>query len=452
MTSSPANPRAFNQRRMAVALWREYLEAPGFHQFDRWLAGTMKRHRQFGKRDRRAYSEVLFAAMRFGYLAAFVLWSAEQAGDWRARRERFHALVGDARALKRLWQSVDGEQFLDLVAWRYRQTPEAQWPLGELPLDAQHQSQCDALLAHMAADDDLGWRLLWHGIPLQYQEPLEARAEVSGWSPAEREAWLAQQATRPPLWLRLNHPDSREQVLAELGQVFSVEEAGEAIAVRGERGIFELDCYKSGAIEVQDLGSQLLAARVAAAPGDLVWDACAGGGGKALAIAARMQNRGAVVASDIRSDKLQETRRRAARAQFFNIRTLPWEGEQPLRLPAEAARRSGFDWVLVDAPCSSTGTWRRNPDARFRALGDDLESLTALQLRLLTLASASVRPGGHLIYGTCSWQVAENEDVVRRFLDGREGWTLQEQVLTGAPEQDADTLFVAVLARAAAPA
>jgi len=117
--------------------------------------------------------------------------------------------------------------------------------------------------------------------------------------------------------------------------------------------------------------------------------------------------------------------------------------------------------VLVDAPCSSSGTWRRNPDARLRSLDDDLPKLNALQLQLLTQAAQCVRPEGRLVYGTCSFHNCENEDIIATFLENKKleneklqqasqkggSWELLEQSLLGCPASDSDTMFVAVLQR-----
>jgi 16S rRNA (cytosine967-C5)-methyltransferase len=156
-----------------------------------------------------------------------------------------------------------------------------------------------------------------------------------------------------------------------------------------------------------------------------------------------------LLATDLHSYKLEELKRRAKRAGVYNIRTFEWQGREALRLPAEAARQQGFDWVLVDAPCTSAGTWRRNPDARWRFHAADTAELLDLQKTILDSASQAVRRGGQLVYATCSWQVSENEAQVAGFLTAHPDFTLQSSTLVGAPEWDADTMFVAVLKRCA---
>lgn len=448
MSDTTPDRKALNRRRICARLWQEYLDSPGFYQFDRWLANVMRREKSFGRRDRQAYSEALFAAMRFGYLAAFAMRAGKRDGASDAALRGFAGKATQASVMKSLWAALDAENFLSAVEWRYRAEGGQQWPLGETELPPYLLATLEHIAA-LARTGSLEWRLLWHGIPLQYAPALQARREASGWSDEQLERFLALQSSRPPLWLRLNHPEQRPAVLAALAEVFEVEELDGAIAARGSKGIFELDCYKSGAIEIQDLASQRISERFAVSPGQRVWDACAGGGGKTLAAAARMQNKGSLYASDIREDKLDELKRRARKAGVHNVRTQVWNGEAPFALPKEVARHGGFDWVLVDAPCSSSGTWRRNPDARFREMGKDIGELLSLQQRLLRNAANAVAPGGALVYATCSWREDENEDQVHAFLAAHAGWTLEQEGLLGCPWENADTMFAAVMRRTA---
>lgn len=217
------------------------------------------------------------------------------------------------------------------------------------------------------------------------------------------------------------------------------------LSARGGTPLQSTGVYRAGGVEIQDHASQQIAAAVAVKPGQKVWDACAGAGGKSLAIADRMNNKGVLVATDLQSYKLEELKRRAKRARIYNIRSFSWNGDEPLSLPKEIAQQQGFDWVLVDAPCSSSGTWRRNPDARWRFSTEDTEELTTLQRKILCAASAGVRPGGRLVYATCSWQVSENEERVMDFLQTHREFALLRQTQLGAPGEDADTMFVAVM-------
>jgi len=174
--------------------------------------------------------------------------------------------------------------------------------------------------------------------------------------------------------------------------------------------------WRDGMIEIQDEGSQLAALLVGARPGETVADLCAGGGGKTLALAAAMENAGRLVACDISEARLRAGRERLRRAGVTLVeeRALaeagdPWLGDS----------RGAFDRVLVDAPCSGSGAWRRSPDARWRLTPEALAAYQRQQAALLETAAGLVRPGGRLVYVTCSVLRAENEDRVDGFLAGR---------------------------------
>ena len=174
------------------------------------------------------------------------------------------------------------------------------------------------------------------------------------------------------------------------------------------------EAYLDGLIEVQDGGSQLVCGAVGAKPGELVVDLCAGGGGKTLSLAADMDNRGRLVACDVARDRLSRLGPRARRAGAAIV-------EERLMNPGHEAEAledlNGLaDAVLVDAPCSGAGTWRRNPEGRWRLSEGELAKLTALQARLLDVAAPLVKVGGRLVFVTCSLLDAEGADQVAGFL------------------------------------
>ncbi|HEY0191301.1 MAG TPA: RsmB/NOP family class I SAM-dependent RNA methyltransferase [Kofleriaceae bacterium] len=186
-----------------------------------------------------------------------------------------------------------------------------------------------------------------------------------------------------------------------------------ALHVETRTNLFGLDSFQRGAMEAQDEGSQLLADVAAAAAGPdpkLIVDLCAGAGGKTLAIAARLGNRGRLVASDIDARKLDELRRRARRAGVTTAQAVHLDGGRwP---PALDAMRGKADVVLVDAPCSGIGALRRNPEARWRLREADLPMFAARQKEILANARALLAPGGRLVYATCTLLAIENAEVV----------------------------------------
>jgi 16S rRNA (cytosine967-C5)-methyltransferase len=184
------------------------------------------------------------------------------------------------------------------------------------------------------------------------------------------------------------------------------------LRIDGRRPVTSGPAFQSGLVEIQDEGSQLVAVMVGAAPGMRVVDWCAGAGGKTLALAGAMENRGQIVACDVSAPRLEGAVRRLRRAGVHNVeRHLVETGDKWLK------RRAGtFDRVLVDAPCTGTGTWRRNPDARLRLKETDLAELLPKQAGILDTAQSLVRKGGRLVYATCSLLEEENEAQVTSFL------------------------------------
>jgi 16S rRNA (cytosine967-C5)-methyltransferase len=214
---------------------------------------------------------------------------------------------------------------------------------------------------------------------------------------------------RAPLDLRVNRlKATREQVLAELEG--GVPSPWSPLGLRLPEGTRVEDgpAWRRGLVEVQDEGSQLICLACAARPGMLAVDLCAGAGGKTLALAAEMANRGRILASDADRGRL---RRMAPRLQRANVRIVAPRLLNPGRETEMLADLAGrADLVLVDAPCSGTGTWRRNPETRWRITPARLERVVALQARLLDIAAALVRPGGHLVYAVCSLLAEEGRD------------------------------------------
>lgn len=184
------------------------------------------------------------------------------------------------------------------------------------------------------------------------------------------------------------------------------------LRIEERRSVTSGPAFQTGLVEIQDEGSQLVAALVDARPEMRVVDYCAGAGGKTLAMAMTMANRGHIVACDVSAPRLDGAVRRLRRAGVHNV-------EQHLIVSGDkwAKRRAGsFDRVLVDAPCTGTGTWRRNPDARQRLVERDLLELVPKQAMILDAAAGLVRIGGRLIYATCSLLPEENEAQVSAFL------------------------------------
>jgi 16S rRNA (cytosine967-C5)-methyltransferase len=259
-------------------------------------------------------------------------------------------------------------------------------------------------------------------------QPEWVRGEFPAWLQATDGALSARELgalNQPaPLDLRVNAlAGSRDQALAGLTAA-GIEAAPTPLSplglrVVGRPALGQQAIFHDGLIEVQDEGSQLVALLADARPGQAVLDLCAGAGGKTLALAAAMCNRGRLIACDISAKRLERAVKRLRRAGVHNVERRALGPDAATWLKRQAGR---FDRVLVDAPCSGTGTWRRNPDMKWRIGPDDIAALRGVQDELLDRASRLVKPGGRLIYATCSLLAAENEDAIAAFLARHPGY------------------------------
>jgi 16S rRNA (cytosine967-C5)-methyltransferase len=237
----------------------------------------------------------------------------------------------------------------------------------------------------------------------------------------DRVAEATAMASRAPLDLRVNTlKGKREKVLASLRHLGAKETPWSPIGLRIELGadarnpgIHAEEDFLKGAIEVQDEGSQLASLLSAAKPGEQVIDLCAGAGGKTLALAAMMQGKGRLIATDHDKRQLAPIHERLSRAGVHNCDVRTPKGEHDTLADIKATA----DLVLIDAPCSGTGTWRRNPDAKWRMRPGALEVRLKDQVAVLDRAAAMVKPGGRIAYITCSVLPPENGAQVRGFIE-----------------------------------
>lgn len=236
-------------------------------------------------------------------------------------------------------------------------------------------------------------------------------------------ALLTTQNQRAPLTLRVNPlRATREQVQQALREQGIVSEqtshARQALRLANGINIQSLSGFVEGWFEVQDEGSQLIAELVSAQPGECVVDACAGAGGKTLALGADMHNKGRLWAFDNDSSKLQELGKRIRRAGLTNVQTKQADLTQPVTLPVEVHR------VLCDVPCSGLGVLRRQPEARWMVSPAVLEQLLPLQAKILNHTSQLLAPGGTLVYATCTLLAEENEQQIEQFLANHPAFSL----------------------------
>lgn len=330
--------------------------------------------------------------------------------------------------------------------------------LGELP-----QSGRAAMLALAVRDADVAATFdgIGHG-----PAPIGAREAVGipGIAPAwllERlrasgldDAELSALTDRAPLDVRIN------RAIGEVVEIEGAEPIGglpEGLRLRAGTNVEQLPAFNHGAIEVQDAGSQLVTLAARAAPRQRIVDLCAGAGGKTLALSAAMGGEGTILATDTDRARLSRLAPRAERARAGNVETRLLNPGHEVEMLADWAGTA--DTVLIDAPCSGTGTWRRNPEARWRLTPERLGRLSDTQRHVLDIGAALVRPGGALVYIVCSLLDEEGAGQVAAFLADRPAWRAAPLDLPAGrahgpglrltPAHDAtDGFFVARLTRA----
>jgi 16S rRNA (cytosine967-C5)-methyltransferase len=375
-------------RDLILELWTRIRIDWGFAT-DR-LAEAFRKRRELGARERREVAETLYGMIRQARRVDFALEGFRLSGDRRelARLTAYRLLEGQldpgeaARALPGDWEAVAR---VDERIERERD------PARRLGL-------------RRSLPDWLARRFL-----AEYGDEADALAAALN--------------ERAPLALRANSLRTTREALAgrlagEGLETHATVHAQAGLIADTRVNVYGLAAFKEGLFEAQDEASQLVAELVAPPPRGLVVDACAGAGGKTLALGALLGSRGRIVALDIDERKLEELRRRARRAGLTNARavTVTTDG-----WPDEVAALAGrADRVLVDAPCSGIGALRRNPEARWRLTEEDLRRLPDQQRAIARRAWSLVAPGGRLVYATCTVLRAENEDVAAAL--GGAGW------------------------------
>ncbi|MDZ7280642.1 RsmB/NOP family class I SAM-dependent RNA methyltransferase [Sphingomonas sanguinis] len=270
-----------------------------------------------------------------------------------------------------------------------------------------------------------------HGpAPMTSDEPRAAAGVAPSWLVEALKASgldATQQAAlveRAPLDIRVNSlATTRAAVLEQWPDAVPTPHAPMGLRLPNGTPIEQSDPYRAGLVEVQDEGSQLVGAALAAKPGEWIVDLCAGAGGKTLQLAAAMNNQGALLACDIDRARLQRLAPRAERAGATIIESRLLNPGCEVEMLSDWSGKA--DGVLIDAPCSGTGTWRRNPEARWRLTPERLARLGMMQTEVLEIGAGLVKPGGRLVYIVCSLLDAEGTDQVAAFLSRHSGWSAE---------------------------
>ncbi|MEJ5990707.1 RsmB/NOP family class I SAM-dependent RNA methyltransferase [Ramlibacter sp. PS3R-8] len=344
------------------------------HPADATVARFFREHRSLGPRERATLTDTVYAVVRRKLLYEHL------AGSGSGARERRLAILGFA-APRDFLKSALTEQ-------------EKAW------LDA-----CDAV------DPATLLERHRHNLPEWLATALKEQVGDDFWPLVQSLGELA------PLDLRVNAlTDKRDDVLQELAlagiPAKPTPYSPWGLRLDGKPSLAKVDAFARGAVEVQDEGSQLLALLTDARRGQMVVDFCAGAGGKTLALGAAMRNTGRLYAFDTSGHRLDNLKPRLARSKLSNVHPAAIAHERDDRIKRLAGK---IDRVIVDAPCSGLGTLRRNPDLKWRQAPQTLAEVTKLQAAILESAARLLKPGGRIVYATCSLLRAENEDIAAAF-------------------------------------
>jgi 16S rRNA (cytosine967-C5)-methyltransferase len=370
---------------------------------DKVIERTLKKDHRWGARDRRFIAETTYDIVRW----------------FRLYREMGGVDENDFEGLLKVWCAIHE---IDIPPW-----------LGSLPV-----SYHDFMVRKAKAE---GIRKFRESIP-DWLDEIGEKELADVW---ERELHaLNNQAS---VVLRVNTlKTSRKELQKILSQseteTYPVGWAPDALVLKDRKNIFKLEAFHDGLFEVQDAGSQAIAPFLSVEPGMRVIDACAGGGGKSLHLAAMMENKGKILAMDTVDWKLEELKKRSTRAGATNIETRVIDSMKTVKRLEKSADR-----LLLDVPCSGLGVLRRNPDAKWKLTPAFIEEVKTTQKEILRDYSEMVKPGGKLVYSTCSILPSENEQQVKLFVDAHPEFSLESERHI-MPSEGFDGFYMALIKRA----
>ena len=377
---------------------------------DKVIQQLLKRDKRWGSRDRAFVAETTYDIVRWKRLYAEIA-DVKEPFD----RENLWRMFA-------VWATLKG---IKLPDWKYFENTPSRKIKGRFDELSQIRKYRESIPDWM---DELGSKELGEELWTKEIAALNEQAEVV---------------------LRVNTLKTNKKSLqAELFdlnlETESIKGYPDALKLVERANVFQTEAFKNGLFEVQDASSQLVAEFLNVEPGMRVVDACAGAGGKALHLAAKMENKGQIIALDIYGNKLNELKRRAKRNGAFNIETRAIETTKVIKKLYDTADR-----VLIDAPCSGLGVLRRNPDAKWKLGMEFIETIKETQQNILRQYSRMVKSGGQLVYATCSILPSENKHQVEKFLKSEEGkdFSLVKDKNIYAHKSGFDGFYMALLSK-----
>lgn len=382
----------------------------GYHA-DKVIERLFQTNRKLGARDRRFIAEAVYDIVRWWRLLAYCTDKGESAIQDESDLWR---IVG-AWLLKTNREPPDWPEFKTLDCKKILKNWE-----NANTIPAIRESVPDWL--YQLGLNELG-EMKWHEVlaQLNHQAPVVLRANR----------------------LKIDREELQRELSSEGIETVLAPGTTDGLILKERKNVFTTESFKAGYFEVQDGASQQAAVKLDPQPGERVIDACAGAGGKSLHIAALMRNKGKVIALDVHANKLEELRRRASRAGVDIIETRLIDSTKVIKRLEKSADR-----VLLDVPCTGLGVLRRNPDTKWKLTPEEVQRLLSTQKEILSSYSRMLKPGGRLVYATCSILPSENSKQVEQFLsEHSDEWSLIEQTQYWPGENGYDGFYIAVLER-----
>ena len=378
---------------------------------DKVVQKVLKIDKRWGKRDRGFIAETIYEMVRYKRLYAEI---ADVKTPFR-RQDLFRMWA--------VWAVLKG---IELPDWKQIETTPERRIKGKFDELSKIRKYREAVPDWI---DELGVKALGEKLWTAELAALNVKAEV-----------ILRTNT-----LKTTKEKLRKILLEEGIDVEPIKGYASALRLPERANVFQTEAFKKGYFEVQDASSQLVAEILDVKPGQRVVDTCAGAGGKSLHLAALMENKGQLISMDIYGSKLKELKRRARRNGAHNIDTREITSTKVFKKLYGSADR-----VLIDAPCTGLGVLRRNPDSKWKMQPEFLEKITKTQYEIIRSYSKIVKPGGKMVYATCSIIPQENNDQVISFLASEEGknFTLTEEKKIYASKSGYDGFYMALLEKA----
>ncbi len=375
---------------------------------DKVIERILKANRKWGARDRAFIAESAYEIVRWWRLL-WTLYGKEPS----LKRKELYKLFG-------IWWSLQGRELPEWTQFDTIRDFNIEKAKMKLPGQTGIRESFPEWLDQLAYRE-LGDR--WQTIAAELNRPAEVMIRANT--------------------LKVSRHKLYELLAAEGVETESIPDNPVGLILKERQNTFRNPSFQQGFFEVQDGGSQQIAPFLDVKPGMRVIDACAGAGGKTLHLAVLMENKGSIIAMDVEAWKLNELKKRARRNGAHNIETRPIDSGKVIKRLENSADR-----LLLDVPCSGTGVIKRNPDTKWKLKPEHLERVKSMQREILNHYVGMLKPGGKLVYATCSVLRSENEEQIERFLSANNNYSLIEEQRVD-PSAYSDGFYMALLEKKA---